>query len=61
MNELVTAGYQFRELVKGRVRSYNFYGWASDFSQPNIEGALVRQLPQAISTVMVNAFQTNTH
>ena len=54
-------GYVFRELVLARVTCTNEYGYAADFSTPNTEGALIRQLPAAMGSIYVNAFETNPY
>ena len=54
-------GYVFRELVLARVTCTNVYGYAADFSSPNTEGALIRQLPAAMGSIFVNAFETNPY
>jgi len=40
-----TYGYQFRDLVTLKFRSYNRYGWSLNYSPTNTVGATIKVQP----------------
>jgi hypothetical protein len=47
MSVLITDpyNYQFRDRIEVQARAYNSYGWATEYSPANTEGATVRVIP----------------